>query len=327
MSMKDTLKKAKIAAMKAKDKAKLNPINLTLADIQNLEIANGHEATDEEVLKVIQKGVKTRRETAKLYEDKGLADKAAPETAEADFLETFLPAAASDEDYAKAVADAVAEVNPAGPKDMGRVVKAARAALAGKTIDGGKLAGLVKASRGCYDFAMAYDAPFISGKDSLNNEYIVGGESLAIPGTLLVTAVAVMPDADKAVSMDLKEAGNLIYMVGLTRHELGGSEYLRRLFLDDDLAEGKPTLPLIHAMRQASEADRALLVEAIVERNGLDHLDAILAILHATGAIEYSHQRAKAEAAKAKAALACLPDGPYRQALFDLADMAVARVS
>ena len=85
MSMKDTLKKAKIAAMKAKDKAKLNPINLTLADIQNLEIANGHEATDEEVLKVIQKGVKTRRETAKLYEDKGLADKAAPETAEADF--------------------------------------------------------------------------------------------------------------------------------------------------------------------------------------------------------------------------------------------------
>lgn len=144
MSMKDTLKKAKIAAMKAKDKAKLNPINLTLSDIQNLEIANGHEATDEEVLKVIQKGVKTRRETAKLYEDKGLADKAAPETAEADFLETFLPAAASDEDYAKAVADAVTEVNPAGPKDMGRVVKAARAALAGKTIDGGKLAGLVK---------------------------------------------------------------------------------------------------------------------------------------------------------------------------------------
>ena len=144
MSMKDALKKAKIAAMKAKDKAKLNPINLTLADIQNLEIANGHGATDEEVLKVIQKGVKTRRETAKLYEDKGLADKAAPETAEADFLETFL-AAASDEDYAKAVADAVAEVNPAGPKDMGRVVKAARAALAGKTIDGGKLAGLVKA--------------------------------------------------------------------------------------------------------------------------------------------------------------------------------------
>ena len=54
MSMKDALKKAKIAAMKAKDKAKLNPINLTLADIQNLEIANGHGATDEEVLKKLE---------------------------------------------------------------------------------------------------------------------------------------------------------------------------------------------------------------------------------------------------------------------------------
>lgn len=145
MSLKDTLKKAKISAMKAKDKAKLNPINLTLADIQNLEIANGHAATDEEILKVIQKGVKTRRETAKLYEDKGLSDKAAPETAEADYLETFLPAAAGDEDYATAIAAAVAEVNPAGPKDMGRVMKVARAALAGKTIDGGRLAGLIKA--------------------------------------------------------------------------------------------------------------------------------------------------------------------------------------
>ena len=97
------------------------------------------------MLKVIQKGGKTRRETAKLYEDKGLADKAAPETAEADFLETFLPAGATDEDYAKAIADAMAEVQPVGPKDMGRVIKAARAALEGKTIDGGKLAGLVKA--------------------------------------------------------------------------------------------------------------------------------------------------------------------------------------
>ena len=78
---------------------------------------------------------------------------------------------------------------------------------------------------------MAYGTPFISGKDSLNNEYLVGGEPLAIPGTLLVTAVAVMPDADKAVSMDLKEAGNFIYMVGITKHELGGSEYLRSLGL------------------------------------------------------------------------------------------------
>lgn len=148
MSMKDALKKAKIQAMKAKDKAKLNPINLTLAEVQNVEISNGHEATDEEVLKVLQKAVKTRRDTAKLYADKGADDNAATETAEADFLETFLPAAASDDDYAKAIAEAVTEVNPAGPRDMGRVIKAARAHLQGLTVDGGKLAGLTKAELG-----------------------------------------------------------------------------------------------------------------------------------------------------------------------------------
>ena len=145
MGMKDTLKAAKIEAMKARDKARLNPINLTLADIQNLEIDKGGDATDEEILRIIQKGVKTRRDTAALYEGKGVADKAAAETAEADYLETFLPAAATDDDYARAIAAAVADVKPAGPKDMGRVIKAARAALAGRTIDGGRLAALVKA--------------------------------------------------------------------------------------------------------------------------------------------------------------------------------------
>ncbi len=99
--------------MKAKDKAKLNPINLTLADIQNLRSPTVTSDRTRKCSRSSRRGVKTRRETAKLYEDKGLADKAAPETAEADFLETFLPAAASDEDYAKAVADAVAETRPA----------------------------------------------------------------------------------------------------------------------------------------------------------------------------------------------------------------------
>ena len=93
----------------------------------------------------------------------------------------------------------------------------------------------------------------------------------------------------------------------------------------DDLAEGKPTLPLIYAIQQADPSQRTLLTNAIVERNGLDHLDAILAILRDTGAIEYSQMRAQEEANKAKAAIACLPNGPYREALCELADMAVLR--
>lgn len=95
----------------------------------------------------------------------------------------------------------------------------------------------------------------------------------------------------------------------------------------DDLAEGKPTLPLIYAIQQANAQQRALLVEAIVERNGLERLDEIQKILSQTGAIDYSQRRAQEEAAKAKAALEILPPGPYREALYELADMAVIRIS
>jgi len=88
-----------------------------------------------------------------------------------------------------------------------------------------RLGGLVRAAYGCYDAAKAFGVPFISGKDSLNNEYAVKGKSLAIPGTLLISALSVMDDASKAVSMYAKEAGNLIYIVGKTYDELGGSHY------------------------------------------------------------------------------------------------------
>lgn len=95
----------------------------------------------------------------------------------------------------------------------------------GNTDKADRLGGLVRAARGCYDIATGYGAPFISGKDSLNNEYYSRGKSLPIPGTLLISAAAVMDDARYAISMDLKEPGNLIYIVGATYDELGGSQY------------------------------------------------------------------------------------------------------
>lgn len=88
-----------------------------------------------------------------------------------------------------------------------------------------RLGGLVRAARACRDIAVAYGVPFISGKDSLNNEFASGGTTVAIPGTLLVSALAVMDDAGKALSMDAKDPGNAIYIVGLTRPELGGSRF------------------------------------------------------------------------------------------------------
>jgi phosphoribosylformylglycinamidine synthase len=88
-----------------------------------------------------------------------------------------------------------------------------------------RLGGLVRAAQACYDVALAYGTPFISGKDSLNNEYQVDGGSIAIPPSLLISAIAVMSDVGKAVSMDAKAAGNAVFVVGLTRNELGGSHY------------------------------------------------------------------------------------------------------
>ena len=92
------------------------------------------------------------------------------------------------------------------------------------------LGSLVRAALGCYDAAKAYGTPFISGKDSLHNEYRVPGEggqekTIQIPGTLLISAIGVIPDVTRVVSMDAKRAGNLLYIVGLTKPELGGSSY------------------------------------------------------------------------------------------------------
>ncbi|MCL4507536.1 MAG: phosphoribosylformylglycinamidine synthase subunit PurL [Chloroflexi bacterium] len=89
-----------------------------------------------------------------------------------------------------------------------------------------RLGSLVRCAQGCYDAAIAYNAPFVSGKDSLNNEYTAAdGRKHAIPGTLLISALGIVPDVERAVSMDLKGAGNLLYIVGDTRPELGGSHY------------------------------------------------------------------------------------------------------
>ena len=88
-----------------------------------------------------------------------------------------------------------------------------------------QLGTLVRACLACYDMAMGFGVPFISGKDSLNNEFNTGSEVIAIPPTLLISAISVMDDVKKALSMDLKRPGNLLYLVGSTYPELGGSHY------------------------------------------------------------------------------------------------------
>lgn len=89
-----------------------------------------------------------------------------------------------------------------------------------------QLGGLVRASLACYDMARVFGTPFISGKDSLNNEFNTGKGTVSIPPTLLISAICVIDDVRKTVSPDIKEQGNLIYVIGETKQEMGGSRYM-----------------------------------------------------------------------------------------------------
>ena len=94
----------------------------------------------------------------------------------------------------------------------------------------------------------------------------------------------------------------------------------------DDLAEGKPTLPLLHAMWHGTEAQSKMIRQAI-EQGGLEHLDKIMSAIESTGGITYTFARAQAEADNALTALTAIPQSPYRKALEALADFAVHRSS
>jgi len=101
---------------------------------------------------------------------------------------------------------------------------------------------LVRAAQACYDGAIAFDAPFISGKDSLNNEFsCADGTSISIPPTLLISAISIVDDVNKCVTMDAKAAGNFIFIAGQTKNELGGSHYYR---IKDRLGANVPRVDL-----------------------------------------------------------------------------------
>jgi phosphoribosylformylglycinamidine synthase len=103
-----------------------------------------------------------------------------------------------------------------------------------------RLGALVRTCQGCYDAAVAYKAPFISGKDSLYNEF----NGQPIPGTLLISAIGIVPDMRRRVSADFKTPGNRIYLLGETRAELGGSLLHHHLDHAGGAAPAMPSNPL-----------------------------------------------------------------------------------
>ncbi|MBN1370129.1 MAG: phosphoribosylformylglycinamidine synthase, partial [Dehalococcoidaceae bacterium] len=116
------------------------------------------------------------------------------------------------------------------------------------------LGALVRACQACYDLATVYETPFISGKDSLNNEYEHEGRIISIPHTLLISAIAVMDDASRVISSDFKSSLNLVYLVGNTADEMGGSEYFKVMGLSGGRVPRVLALDSLEIMQRLSTA-------------------------------------------------------------------------
>jgi phosphoribosylformylglycinamidine synthase II len=127
-----------------------------------------------------------------------------------------------------------------------------------KTPDGAyKAAQLVRANQALYDYCNAYDVPCISGKDSMKNDSTRGGRKISIPPTLLFSTIAKMPDISKAVTLDAKRSRDLVYVLGTTHKELGGSEYFAmRGFTGNAVpkVDAKSAIRLYEAVSKATAA-------------------------------------------------------------------------
>jgi uncharacterized protein YqeY len=138
MGLEETLTKDLTAAMKARDAVRTSVLRMAKAALKNREIEKGAALDDAEVVKALQGLVKQREDSAEQYDNADRGELAARERAEIAVLEGYLPAGASAEEIEAAVARAIEETGAASPKDMGKVMKAAMAALAssGKAVDG-----------------------------------------------------------------------------------------------------------------------------------------------------------------------------------------------
>ena len=145
MSLKQQIISDMTAAMKAKDAARTSTLRMVKAATTNREKEGGGELTDEDVQKLLRSQVKQRRDSVEQYENANRPDLADKEQAEIAIIEAYLPQSASQEEIDQAVVAAIAETGASSMKDMGGVMKAAMAKLAGKSADGKMVSETVKA--------------------------------------------------------------------------------------------------------------------------------------------------------------------------------------
>ncbi len=152
--------------------------------------------------------------------------------------------------------------------------------LSEKTPDGPyKMAQLVRSNQALYDVCMAYSLPLISGKDSMKNDFYDGGVKISIPPTLLFSVIGKIEDARTAVTMDVKRPGDIVYLLGKTGFELGGSEYLA---LKGQIGNSVPVVHTEKAYARYQAYHRAVLAGAVASCHDLS--DGGLAVAAAESA-------------------------------------------
>jgi uncharacterized protein len=144
MSLSEQIVSDLTAAMKAQDAQRTSTLRMVKAAMMNRKIEKGGDLTDDDVQKLLRSLVKQRRDSIEQYEKAGRQELVDKETAEIAVIETYLPQAASAEEIEQAVAAAIAETGATSMKDMGKVMKAAQAALSGKNADGKQVSEIVK---------------------------------------------------------------------------------------------------------------------------------------------------------------------------------------
>ncbi len=148
MSLKQQIISDLTASMKAQDAPRTSTLRMVKAAVMNREIEKGGELDDEEMMKLLRSLVKQRHDSVEQYEKGGRQDLADKEKTEIDVIEAYLPQAASRAEIEGAVAAAIAETGASSIKEMGKVMKAAQATLAGKNADGRTVSEIVKAKLG-----------------------------------------------------------------------------------------------------------------------------------------------------------------------------------
>jgi uncharacterized protein YqeY len=144
MSLQDRIQSDIADAMRAKDNLKLGVLRMMKTAVKNKEVEKMKTLEEPEVLAVFNSLMKQRRDSIDQFRKGGREDLATKEEAEIKIIEQYLPAGASEDDIRRAIDEAIQETGASSMKDMGKVMKATQARLAGKTTDGGRVSQMVK---------------------------------------------------------------------------------------------------------------------------------------------------------------------------------------